>query len=169
MPTRFADWWRQMTTQDRPMLVRLLLVGALGVGLLAFSGFNSTPPKAAAPSLATTSLAGQETVLGAQLTHILESIPGVGVVSVAVTLDRTIQSQYVTSNQGLSNPSSSPVMVTNQQGGSSVVPLDQVGPLVGGVVVVAKSAHNPNIRSELAAEVQTLLQVQAYQVLILPN
>lgn len=168
MPTRFTDWWRQMTTQDRPMLIRLLVVGALGVGLLAFSGLGSAPHKSVTPSPATSSLSGQEAVLGNQLTHILEAIPGVGVVSVAVTLDRTIQSQYVTSNQGLSSPSSSPLMVTNQQG-SSVVPLDQVGPLVGGVVVVAKSANNPNIRSELAEAVQTLLQVQAYQVLILPN
>ncbi len=168
MPTRFVDWWRQMTTQDRPMLVRLLLVGSLGVGLLAFSGLGSTPHKATTPNPMATSLAGQEAIVGTQLTHILEAIPEVGTVSVAVTLDRTIQSQYVTSNQGLSSPSSSPVTVTNQQG-TSVVPLDQVGPLVGGVVVVAKSANNPNIRSELAEAVQTLLQVQAYQVLILPN
>lgn len=168
MPTRFSDWWRQMTTQDRPMLIRLLVVGALGVGLLAFSGLGSTPHKSIASSPATTTLSGQESVLATQLTHILEAIPGVGVVSVAVTLDRTIQNQYVTSNQGLSSPSSSPVMVTNQQG-SSVVPLDQMGPLVGGVVVVAKSASNPNVRSELAEAVQTLLQVEAYQVLILPN
>lgn len=168
MPTRFSDWWRQMTTQDRPMLVRLVVVGALGLGLLAFSGIGSSPHKTPSAAPVTTSLAGQEAVIGAQLTHILEAIPHVGTVSVAVTLDRTIQSQYVTSNQGLSSPSSSPVMVTNQQG-SSVVPLDQVGPMVGGVVVVAKSANNPNIRSELAEAVQTLLQVQAYQVLILPN
>ncbi len=169
MQTRFSDWWKRMVSEDRPTLVRLLVVGSLGVGLLAFSGFGSKPSQGTpGPPVDTSSLAGQQSIVGKQLQGILEAIPHVGVVSVAVTLDRTVQSQYVTSNQGLSSPSTSPVVVTNAQG-DSVVPLDQLGPLVGGVVVVAPSAVNPNIRSELAQAVQTLLQIQPYQVLILPN
>ena len=169
MQTRFSDWWRRMVREDRGTLVRMLLVGALGVGLLAFSGLGTKSTQAAhGPPPDTSTLSGQEQLVAGQIRTILQAIPQVGPVSVAVTLDRTIQSQYVTSTQGLTTPSSSPVVVTNA-GGDAVVPLDQVGPLVAGVVVVAPAATNPNIRSELAQAVETLLQVQPYQVLILPN
>ncbi|MHB1956270.1 MAG: hypothetical protein ACYCOU_21285, partial [Sulfobacillus sp.] len=113
MQTRFSDWWKRMVSEDRPTLVRLLVVGSLGVGLLAFSGFGSKPSQGTpGPPVDTSSLAGQQSIVGKQLQGILEAIPHVGVVSVAVTLDRTVQSQSVTSNQGLSSPSTRPVVVT---------------------------------------------------------
>jgi stage III sporulation protein AG len=103
----------------------------------------------------------------AQLVRILEAIPDVGGVQVAVTLSRTIQSQFVTSPSSLSG-GPTPLLVNNNNG-ETVVPLDQVGPAVQGVVVVARSARNPVVRSELAGAVETLLQIPAYQVLILPS
>ena len=86
--------------------------------------------------------------------------------SVAVTLTRSIQSQYV-DQSGVGNGTQPVVVTTNS--GQTVVPFDQIGPAVGGVVVVAPAAARPAIRAEISEAVQTLLQIQPYQVLVLPN
>ncbi|AEJ41451.1 hypothetical protein TPY_3299 [Sulfobacillus acidophilus TPY] len=172
MAMNVREWWTKFIETDRPGLVRLLLIGGLGVALLAFGNFGvprPSPPSTNAsttPHLAETPLSQQEAMVSAQLTGILEAIPGVRQVSAAVTLTRSIQSQYVSSSGG--GNGTSPVVVSNQNG-ESVVPLDQVGPAIGGVVIVSPSAANPLLRAEMAQAVETLLQIQPYQVLVLPT
>ncbi len=162
------NWWRNLLSHDRPKLVRIGILGALGLALLVVGSIHpraataKDPPKAASSPLLT-----QEHEAEAQLADILRAIPSAGRIKVAVTLSRTIQSQYVTSSSAVSG-GPSPLLIENNSG-QTVVPLDQVGPAVQGVVVVAPAAVNPVVRSELAQAVETLLQIPAYQVLILPS
>lgn len=162
------DWWRNLLKGDRAKLIRIAIMGALGLSLLAVGSIHFKP-KAVSSSVkgASTPIAAQEGDVEAQLITILQAIPNAGRIQVAVTLSRTIQSQFVTSSSSLSG-GPSPLLVDNNSG-QTVVPLDQVGPAIQGVVVVARSAANPVIRSELSQAVETLLQIPAYQVLILPS
>ncbi|MDA8193019.1 MAG: hypothetical protein M0Z53_03345 [Thermaerobacter sp.] len=171
MPSDFREWWQKLLSQDRPTLIRLGLVGLLGVLLMTFGSLGipalSLPKtKVAAPP--TNALVAQEAEVARQLAAILDKIPRVSSVSVAVTLSRSIQAQFAQQTPGGQGNGTTPVVVATASG-QSVVPLDEIGPLVGGVVVVTPSAQNPVVRSELAQAVETLLQVEPYQVLILPN
>ncbi|MDA8205111.1 MAG: hypothetical protein M0Z36_03510 [Thermaerobacter sp.] len=172
MSSSYREWWDKFVNQDRKGFLRLVVVGGLGVLLLGFGSFgiarpspphHKTPNAAALPAEA---IERQQKQIAAQVEQILAKIPGVGQVSVAITLTRSIQSQYVDSSGG--GQGTQPVVVSTNNG-QTVVPFDQIGPAVGGVVVVTPAARRPAIRAELSQAVQTLLQVQAYQVLVLPN
>lgn len=167
----YREWWNKLISQDRKGLGRLIVIGILGVVLLGFGSFGiarPSPPQAKSNQVPvpSTALEKQEGQIAQQVSQILQQIPGVSHVSVAITLTRSIQSQYVNSSGGDSG--TQPVLVTTNNG-QMVVPFDEIGPSVGGVVVVTPSASRPMIRSELAQAVQTLLQIQPYQVLVLPN
>lgn len=171
MANGYREWWNKFINQDRKTLVRLVLIGGLGVVLLGFGSFGvarpSPPSKAVVTNTpAATPLERQENQISQQVAAILSKIPGVQKLAVEVSLTRSIQSQYVDSSG--SGNGTQPVVVTTNSG-QTVVPFDQIGPSVGGVVVVTPSAMRPLIRSELTQAVQTLLQIQPYQVLVLPN
>lgn len=161
------DWWRKLSGQDRSRLFKIGLVGGLGILLLLFGSLGGRPARhQASPAPATSALGAEEAQVQAKLTAILDAIPGARPVSVAVTLSRSIESQFVNANQGLGSPSP---LVVDSGNGQTVVPLDQIGPAVQGVVVVDRAAKNPVIRMELTQAVETLLQIGAYQVLIVPS
>ncbi len=163
-----SQWWQNLLRNDKPKFLRIAVLAALGLVLLVVGSIRPRPTASrASPEVAASPLVDQENQVARQLVDILQSIPGAGRVKVAVTLSRTIQSQFVTSSSSLSG-GTSPLLVNNNAG-QTVVPLDQVGPAVQGVVVVARSASNPVLRAELSQAVETLLQVPAYQVLILPT
>jgi stage III sporulation protein AG len=162
------DWWRNLLQHDRSKLVRIGVMAALGLALLVVGSMHPrTSPAKAPPKSSPGPLVTEQAEVESQLATILRAIPGAGSMRVAVTLSRTTQSQYVTSSSSLEG-GTSPLLVDNNSG-QTVVPLDEVGPSVQGVVVVARSAANPVVRSELAQAVETLLQIPAYQVLILPS
>lgn len=172
MASGYREWWNKFVHHDRKGLVRLIVIGGLGVMLLGLGSFGIARPSPPANTdshhtrMQPEAIQTQEAEIADQVEEILAKIPGVGHVFVAMTLTRSIQSQYVDSSGG--GQGTQPVLVSTNTG-QTVVPFDQIGPLVGGVVVVAKAAARPFIRSELSQAVQTLLQIQAYQVLILPN
>jgi stage III sporulation protein AG len=167
----FREWWQKFSQQDASAMRRLVLIGAMGLALLAIGSFGMarpSPPKPQTRMTVATALQAQESEVGQQLAALLDAVPGVRQVTVAVTLSRSIQSQYATGSDTAGGTGSSLVLVSTANG-QSAVPLDQIGPMVAGVVVVTPSAVHPWIRSELAQAVQTLLQIQPYQVLVLPN
>lgn len=170
MSTNFRDWWNQFIQQDRKGFTRLVLVGLVGIILLVYTSFGPAVPSPPHKSNNNTSsrepLIQQEHLISQKVGSILQKIPNAGTVSVSVTLTKSMSNQYVQQNQG--NSGTGPVIVSTNSG-QKVVPLDEMAPAVGGVVVVAPNARNPQIRAELAQAVETLLQLQAYQVLILPN
>lgn len=172
MVSGYREWWNKFINHDRKGFIRLVIVGGLGVILLGFGSFGiarPSPPAKKAPTQVdkpAQALQQQEDEIGNQVQRILAKIPGVHQVSVAVSLTRSIQSQYVQSSSG--GQGTQPVVVSTNSG-QTVVPFDQIGPSVGGVVIVTPSASRPAIRMELSQACQTLLQIQAYQVLVLPN
>jgi len=151
--------WRDVVErlwhQDRPMVVRLLVLGAMGVALVIAGSWPRAPAKGpirpgavAAPAASALPLIQQERALDQEVATMVSAIPGAGRVSAGVTLVRT---------------------ATTQWAGKPVRPVAETAPDVLGVVVVATGASNPLVRSEITAAVETMLQVQAYQVLVLPD
>lgn len=170
MSSGYREWWNKFVNHDRRGFFRLVAIGGLGVLLLGFGSFGIPRPSPPTHNRTNNATGGplqeQEGEIARQVQEILKQIPGVTHVSVAVTLTRSIQSQYVDSSGG--GNGTQPVVVSTNSG-QTVVPFDQIGPSVGGVVVVTPAAQRPAIRAEVSQAVQTLLQIQAYQVLVLPN
>lgn len=158
MNPEWREWLVRMWQQDRSTVMRLLTVGVIGVALVVWGAYGGSPASNGGSYTATSSshapassgspLVTEQQGLDAELSTILEAIPQAGSVRVALSLSKTAVTQY--------------------QGGQAT-PLDQVGPEVQGVVVVATGAANPMVREEITSAVETLLQIQPYQVLVLPN
>lgn len=157
MNPEWRDWLQRMWQQDRSTVLRLVTVGVIGVGLVVWGAYGGSPASnggsysANAGHAAVSSsspLMAEQQALDAELAAILQAIPQAGAVRVALSLSKSAVTQY--------------------QGGQST-PLDEVGPEVQGVVVVATGAANPIVREEITSAVETLLQIQPYQVLVLPN
>jgi stage III sporulation protein AG len=143
---------RNLWHEDRPGLWRLLVVGVIGIALVAWGSWGgSAPAKTSPPTVPATTggsgLAGQEAQLDSEVAAIVEAIPGSGRVAVAVSLAKGALVRYGTHN-------------TSEQ---------DMAPQVSGVVVVASGAGRANVRQEIIQAVETLLQVSAYQVVVLPN
>lgn len=165
-------WWAQLAPKHRGYAVRLLVLLGTGITLLLWGAWPNSPPPSnqpvahSPPPASSTSPWWQEqNALAQQLQQVLAAIPGVHDVTVAVQLRRSLRSQYL-SNQ---DSTTGAPLVIQSNGGQAVVPLDQLGPEVQGVVVVTPSAANPLIRQELTEAVETLLGIAAYQVLVLPD
>jgi stage III sporulation protein AG len=156
MDPEWRQWLTRLWRDDRPALVRLLVVGAVGVGLVAWGTWGSRPapsarsplPSAAATALDVGPLGTEEAALADEVQKIVAAIPGAGAVHVAVTLAKSATTEYVSGRS---------------------TPLDEVSPAVAGVVVVATGAQSPRVREEIIEAVETLLQIQPYQVVVLPN
>lgn len=180
------NWWGHLLKRDRSSLFRLLVVAVLGVVLLWWGGGGKKssatvkwmgsaatagkPLATASPTpLAATQLSQEESWMDGQLVNILSAIPGSGKVSVAVTLSRGVENRYAPGQSGSSSTSSNaPLVLNNLSGAQSLALLDEMGPEVQGVVVVAAGATSPTVRQEIQQAVSTLFQLQAYQVLVLP-
>jgi hypothetical protein len=147
----WREWLTTLWQQDRGTVWRLVVVGALGLALAAWGSLSwggaAAPPDPPAAPAANSALSREEGVMDRQLRAILERVPGAGRVWVAVTLSRSARAQY----------------------GRGAAPLAEWGPAVAGVVVVADGAAAPFVRQELESAVETLLQVAAYRVLVLPQ
>ena len=156
MSGSWREWIGQLWAQDRGMVLRLGVVLVIGLGLLVW-GSQGTPPVTATihhpgPSAQvvqnSSPLGAEEAAMDQELRGILAAVPGAGRVSVAVTLSRSMREQYSAHGH---------------------LALAQLGPAVDGVVVVADGASQPLVREELVSAVETLLQIGAYRVLVLPD
>ncbi len=143
---------RNLWRDDRSTMWRLLAVGGLGVALVAWGswgGAGAKPQAAGTPAAAAggLGLAGQEAQLDQAVAAVVAAIPGSGRVHVAVALASGAKTQFATRH-------------TSEQ---------VVAPQVSGVVVVATGASAPGVRQEITTAVETLLQVSAYRVAVLPD
>ncbi len=155
MENSWRDWLTRLWQQDRSLVLRLLIVGSIGVALVAIGSLAHAPASTyappARPPVASTGdvLDQQEGVLAGQVDTLVAAIPGAGRVTAMVTLARSIVTEYAH--------------------GAGGAPLAESKPSILGVVVVASGAGNPAVRQEITAAVETLLQIEPYQVLVLPN
>ena len=134
------------------------------------------------------SLTEVETAIENQLEDILTTVEGVGNVSVRVTLENGPQYIYATdenlneskveekdsngSQRVTTESTNSDQMVMAQpasMGGQQPVVEKEIKPKVAGVLVTAEGARDADIKVTLSRAVQTLLDLPAHKVSILPK
>lgn len=148
--------WRDVVNrlwhQDRPVVMRLLVVGALGLALVVAGSWPRAPAATRsasdAPASSPLPLIQEERSLDEEVAAMVSAIPGAGRVSVGVSLARTAMTQY---------------------SGKTTRSVVETAPDISGVVVVATGANRAPVRTEITEAVETLLQLQPYQVLVLPD
>ncbi|MDA8197863.1 MAG: hypothetical protein M0Z54_00330 [Thermaerobacter sp.] len=146
--TSLATLWQD----DRSTMWRLMVVGALGIALVAWGSWGGgaakgTEPPSTAAVAGGSGLGAQEARLDRVVAGVVAAIPGSGAVHVAVSLAAGSETEFASHR-------------TSQR---------VLAPQVQGVVVVASGASSPAVRQEITTAVETLLQVSAYQVLVLPD
>jgi hypothetical protein len=129
-----------------------MVVGALGIALVAWGSWGGGAAKGSRPPAASVAAGGsgltaQEARLDQVVAGVVAAIPGSGVVHVAVSLAAGSETEFASHRTGQR----------------------VLAPQVQGVVVVASGAPAPAVRQEITTAVETLLQVSAYQVVVLPD
>ncbi len=166
---------------------------ALGVAMMVlpgiFLGQGSKPPTSIVDSSpiqknSPTQLGKYEQEIATQLSQILGQVEGAGEVAVTVSLIAGPEQKYaqdtttVTSNieerdtaggTRSTNETNEKTEVVILQNGSEALVIQERGPEIKGVLVVAEGANDPQIKAQLSQAVQTVLNLPAHRVMILPK
>ena len=122
--------------------------------------------------------------IAAQISQILSQVQGAGQVMVTVSLEAgpeqsyardasTVRSNVEEKDAGggtrvtMETNEKSAVVFAEKQGAALVV--KELGPRVQGVLVVAEGAKDPEIKAQLSRAVQTMMNLPAHKVLVLPK
>lgn len=126
----------------------LLLLGAVGVGLLLFGGMwegKANAPSQADPLSAEEELRLYQTYLEERVKSLCESVSGVGDVTVIVTLSGGFESVYATE---WSDDGESYVILGNGSNAEALL-LSRAAPEIAGIGVVCRGGSNDALRREL--------------------
>jgi stage III sporulation protein AG len=197
MPGSLSDFWRDLVKKypfmRGPQMWQLLLVLGVGLLLLVFSGSWLTPrsdPPASQPApgvkeqpAADDDLTPLEQELEDRLTTILGSVDGAGNVQVTLTFQSGITNVYAKNinkqdqtQSGGGNGATNQVneqddlaLTQSSSGSNTPVLVQELSPEIAGVLVLADGATNPGVREELVKAVETVLDIPAYRVMVLPK
>ncbi|WP_286884419.1 stage III sporulation protein AG [Aneurinibacillus sp. UBA3580] len=179
----------------------LLIIGALGVGFMivgSFYNFDQSPPDAPSPPATSEDKAvfaqkkqesytmeEYEAMYEKKLKEVLQTITGVGEVSVMVNIESTEEivvekntnRQTQTTREAdkgatrdISSESTQEQVIITKDGSSErPVVMKTVKPKVRGVVVVAEGAGNLQVKAWILEAVQKVLAVPSYKISILPK
>lgn len=173
-----------------PQIIGLLLLAFLGVILLGAGSFfakKEAPPTPPPPALETGTLPAEASAFEKKLEAALSTIAGAGEVKVTVMFTTGPEYTYVTDEvyrvqQGEEkvkeggtrttteeNTEEKTVLVRSQGGGEQPVILKKKEGEIGGVLVIAEGARDPEVRLTLTRAVVTLLGVAAHRVEVFPK
>jgi stage III sporulation protein AG len=169
----------------------LLALAVLGVALLIAGNYMGPkakePPKVPEAPVVSEGLEGYEARLARDLEGVLSQVEGAGQVVVTVSLKAGPEAQMAgnetrTERKTEERDASGGVRVTtetNEQlqlamarpGGAGESPIEvrTLRPEVGGVLVVCDGARDPQVRASIGQAVQTLLDIPAHRVMVLPR
>lgn len=130
------------------------------------------------------SLAGIESSLAAELGGILGQVAGAGQVSVSVSLEAGPEQNYAQNTtidkstveerdtgggtRVTTDLNNKAEVVFANSGGAPLV-VKETGPVIKGVLVVAEGAKDAEIKAKLSRAVQTVLNLPAHRVVVLPK
>lgn len=179
----------------------LMVAGALGIGLMLMGSFytfdKGTPISPSPPATEgeqavfaqkkqeSYTMEEYEQMYEKKLREVLQTITGVGDVSVMVNLESTEEivvekntnRQIQSTKEGdkgatrdiASESIQEQVVITKDDGGERPVVMKTVKPKVRGVVVVASGAGNLQVKAWILEAVQKVLAVPSYKISILPK
>lgn len=135
-------------------------------------------------TVSSSTLAALENTLAGELGEILSQVQGAGKVAVSVSLESGPEQNYALNTTtdkstveerdsgggarvttGLNNKAE----VVFAQNGSSPLIVKETAPVIKGVLVVAEGAKDSEIKAKLSRAVQTVLNLPAHRVVVLPK
>lgn len=147
-----------------------------------------SPAKTQVKSTPTSDVASLENWLELRLSQVLQQIDGIGDVSVSVTLASGPEYQYAVNQKTdkreitekderggtrtTTERNEDGQLVLVQQvdtGKQQPLVVKEMRPLIKGVLVVATGARDARVREELTHAVQTVLDIPAYKIKVLPK
>ncbi|GAV22373.1 stage III sporulation protein AG [Carboxydothermus pertinax] len=184
------NFWEFFKGMEREKLIFFLCLAVIGLVFLAWGDTRDTKTKAnpAEPlpkEVFESEISRQEKEISQRLEEILGKIDGVGEVSVEVKLLRSSAKEYAQNrnagqkttqeseksgiNRNISENTDQKevVLIKDGQGQESPVLLTEETPVVGGVVVVAEGARNPEIKEEIVNAVSGALALPPHKIEVL--
>lgn len=184
------EWLRGL---DQAVVRRWMVIGAAGLIMVLLANMILQPPQiqpvSATPPPTVTQTPGSadallayESSLDQEVAQALEAVQGAGHVRVAITLGGSPAHQYVLNNtqskdvtQSKDAQGGTQIQTTQQSSstlaagsGSQPVLMNETGPQVVGVLVVATGAGSAVVRDDIFQATATLLGIPQYKVVVLP-
>mgnify|MGYP000896139182 CR=1 FL=1 len=171
---------------------RLLVLAAVGIGLIIAGGFwDARPPAKSGESTEVRKnlpavKPGDEESLEIKLANILSQVRGAGTVIVNITLDtgtgqehaknivketKIIQEKDGSGGNRTTTESkdNEQIILTKDNGVDRPVVVKETKPSIRGVLVVAEGAGNSEVKAALVKAVETGLGIPAYRITVLPQ
>jgi len=185
--------------KQRKYIIWLVLIAVTGIAAMSFADLGSGKKQSQinsttdiintekSQSQKTTNLTATEKYMEEKLQRILGQIAGVGQVAVNLTLDSSPEFQYAintkvdkkkineqaqdgsTRTTNETSEDAQVVMKNMTQGKDEPVIIKETRPQVVGVMVVAQGANDLIIKERISEAVQTLLNIPAHRVTVLPK
>ncbi|MGI6225442.1 MAG: stage III sporulation protein AH [Peptococcales bacterium] len=187
----------KVNSKQKKYIAWLVVVAIIGVFAVSFGNVSKEtkePPLAAESKLQTEisqeakgNLAIAEQQLAQKLENILGQIAGVGEVAVNLTLESSAEYHYATNHKvdktqvseraqdgstratDETREDTQLVMKNMTQGQDEPVIVKEIRPQVVGVMIVAQGANDLLIKEKISSAVQTLLDIPAHRVTVLPK
>lgn len=187
----------KINQKQKKYIMGLLMVIAIGILVMFFANFGSNKYKKEIYTLDSlpneanqnfsSNLTEIEKNMEARLAAILSQIEGVGQVSINISLDSSVEYEYavnINHNQTVINEQAQDgsnrttndtkedaqvVMKSLSQGQNEPVVIKEMRPEVVGVMVVAEGAKNILLKEKISQGVQTVLNIPAHRVTVLPK
>lgn len=145
----------------------LLLLGAVGVLLLALPTLFPQKETAQPAESAATDCSAYQKELEAQLSRTVSAITGESSPTVLVTLQDLGSAQYAQDEQSAERESERTyVLLKSQSGGQTALLLKEQTPQVQGVVIVSEYAENAAVREKLIGAVQAAFSVPSNRICV---
>lgn len=173
---------------------QLILFGLFGVCLLIYGGLLDSSSTIDKPKISPivvdqrqdTSKRSYEDMLEAKLSNVLSQLKGAGSVVVSITTEngsvqeyaknvtvdsKTIQEKDTSGGTRTTteNKQTEQILVSRENGIEHPVAVQEIKPLIKGVLVIAEGAYDSTVKANLTKAVETCLGVPAYRVTVLPE
>lgn len=185
--------WPARLVREGVLSTRLILLGLVGVALLAAGSiFDTAPAKPQPPAPAETARSapvmprGYEEALEAKLANLLSQVKGAGAVAVSVTLEsgtaqeyakNTVRESRTTQERDtaggvrttIETKESEQVLLSRENGTDRPVMVKETKPAVKGVLVIAEGAGDSAVKASLTRAVEAGLGIPPYKITVLPQ
>lgn len=184
--------WPARLIREGVLSPRLIILGLVGVLLLAFGSLydpapaRQQPAPAAEPARAAPSPRGYEEALEAKLANLLAQVKGAGAVTVSITLENGVAQEYAKNvvretrtiqerdtgggtRTTTESKESEQVLLSRDNGADRPVMVRETKPAIRGVLVIAEGAADSAVKASLTRAIEAGLGLPAYRITVLPQ
>lgn len=183
--------WPRELVKNGAVNTRLIWLGLIGIGLLLFGGvfdnMGTKPKGEVVPEVIKSELPGKnnyEEALEGKLSTILTKVKGAGNVVVNITLENSSMQEHAKNRVKESKvvqekdtsggirtttetKESEQILVGKENGADHPVVVQEIKPIIKGVLVIADGAYDSTVKANLTKAVEAGLGVPPYKITVL--